>query len=185
MLAGRGARECENLAALHAHIYMAQHSGAIAPIHQQASKPANAQPGAARNQLRAAALPGRLAVWAAGFGGALEPLVQAGGVEDHAAGAAAEAGQLPIGCADDAVADEAGLQAFKFTVQVGLPQPDGIHHTLWGEARQQEGSVWGYGGRDASTICRCARACATLNRRKTQEGNAVVLQLSTYLWMPS
>lgn len=44
---------------------------------------------------------------------ALEPLVEAGRVEAHVAGAALQARQLAVGGADDTVADEARLHALK------------------------------------------------------------------------
>ncbi len=50
---------------------------------------------------------------------ALEPLVQAGRVEAHGAGAALQPRQLRVGGRDDAVADEARLHALEL-LQEGL-----------------------------------------------------------------
>lgn len=59
-----------------------------------------------------------------------EPLVQTRWVELDIALLAGDARQLPIGCTDDTVADEAGLNASKLLFQVGLPHTNAIQHTL-------------------------------------------------------
>lgn len=61
---------------------------------------------------------------------AAEPPVQARRVERHRARPARQPRQLPVGCRDDAVADQARLDALELAVHVGPPQADGVEHPL-------------------------------------------------------